>query len=171
MDKKILNDYVVYSSNEIPHFGEDLSTPFNKRVAAIKRMYTFLYKKGILKEVSFEYKDDGKEACFALHVAKLLPYKERMLNSGVEDAPLATETIFCEKYTPCVHCGSVSLSWTMRTYRDNSGCVGRSWECDLCQHINNKYLPPIVNERKQHSAKNAVGTAWNLFYRTGKRVS
>lgn len=125
MGKKILNDFVAYSKKEMPHFGEDLSTSFNKKVAAIKRMYTFLYEKDILKEVSFEYRDDGEEANFALYVKDLLPYKERMLNSGIEDAQLAADIIFDEKYTPCVYCGSVSLSWTMGTYRDNCGCTDR----------------------------------------------
>lgn len=163
--KKVINDYLVYSKKEMPHFGTDLSSDFNKKIASIKRMYTYLYEKGILKEVSFEYKDDGREVFFALYTDNLMPYKEKMLKSGVKDAQMAVELIFSEEYTPCLYCGSSMLSWTMLTYRDNSGCTGKSWECDLCQHINNRYLAPIINAKKENGARAAVSVAWDMFYK------
>ena len=143
--------------------NEDVNSEFNTIVRAINDMYAFLYKQGVLKEKSFVSKDLEDAFYFAVDTSDLEFYREEMLNSGVENAELAVKHIFDENHTECFYCGAITLSWTMSTYRDNCGCVGRSWECCGCEGFHTRDVSKFNQIRKEKSIAEAVKYQWSLF--------
>lgn len=158
---RIIND--LYLKNGARQWGDDTNSEFNTIVRAINDMYAFLYKKGVLKEKSFVQKDFEDAFYFAVDTSDLEFYREEMLNSGVENAELAVKHIFNENHTECFYCGAITLSWTMSTYRDNCGCVGRSWECCGCQLFHTGDVSKFHNVRVKQSVKEAVMYQWTKF--------
>lgn len=144
----------IYSKDKLRLWEFDANSPstrdFNRKITAVNNMYAWLYEKGILENVSFEFKDYSDQTYFAFDTKDLAVYRKEMEISDVKDAALAVQHIFDEEYTPCNFCGAIELTWTMQTYRDVDGCVGRSWENSLVQGLNNKAicdLPYIVAEK------------------------
>ena len=159
---RIINDYHEKESDFV--FDEKImSKEHYDRIRAVREMYAFLYEKGILKEVSFEYRDYSDETIFALDAENLEPYRNEMINSGTYKAELAVKYIFDAKFTPCRFCGGLTLSQPMLTYRDNCGCIGRSWECDLCEYLNVDDLSKISRIKRKKGSKAAVSALWKLI--------
>lgn len=163
---RIIND--EYVKGKVPSWGMDSENEknqeFNKRVKAVHNMYEYLDDKGILKKVSFRYEGDAEGASFSFEADKLLPYKEEMLNSGVEDADIAVENIFYTEFSRCLFCGGIRLRWLMQTYRDTDGCVGRSWECWMCQHLESGDAHEVAEKRREKGSKAAIEYMWDKFY-------
>ena len=129
---------------------------FNRRISAVNRMYGWLYDQGILGKVSFEFKDYSSDTEFALDVRDLIPYRQAMENSGIEDAETAVYYIFDADCTPCHYSGAIELGWTMSTYRNVDGCVGRSWECGLIRGLNTDGIYEVSRVREEKGTKEAV---------------
>ena len=159
---RIINDYHRKQKELV--YDEFMSKEFYDKIKSVREMYAFLYEKGILKEVSFEYRDDAQGTTFALDADKLEPYREEMINSGTYMADLAVYHILDAEYTPCVYCGSLELSWTMMTYRDNCGCIGRSWECGMCKALRGKDLCKVSEVEEEKGVKVAVSKLWDIIY-------
>ena len=152
---RIINDY--YKKNDNLTFDKDfMSEKFYNQIKAVREMYGHLYEKGILKKVSFEYKDEADGTAFAFDAEELEPYRKEMLKSGTYNAELAVNYILDTEYTPCIYCGALELSWTMLTYRDNCGCVGRSWECGMCKTLHAEVLQKINKIKEEKGCKIAV---------------
>lgn len=147
-------------SNE---FNKQNIDDFNKKISAVNNMYGWLYNQGILKKISFEFKDYSDVTYFAFDVEDLKPYRSQMECCGIQDAMLAVEHIFDVKYSPCLFSGAIELGWTMQTYRDNGGCIGKSWECELCKHLDGKSLHEIAKTRKEKGVKEAVKQAFSMY--------
>lgn len=159
--ERIIHD--VYQKNKVSQFGDDPSTPFNTKVRAVNDMYGYLYNKGILKKESFVSKDYPDTFYFAVNTKALKPYREEMLNSGIENAELAVKHIFEEEYKPCVYCGAITLGWLMTTYRDTCGTVGRSWECYGCKVFETANVSKVAEVKRAKGVAEAVKYEWTLF--------
>lgn len=163
---RIISDTYEKGEKHIWDLDKDnpVNQEFNRKIIAVNDMYGWLYKKGILRDVSFEFKDYSDISFFALDVKDLAPYRSEMEQSGVQNASLAVQHIFDEEYTPCLFSGAIQLGWTMRTYRDIDGCVGRSWEIDLIQHLNNSAVHDIlaINNEKFLGVRAAVSKTFEL---------
>lgn len=133
---------------------------FNEKILAVNDMYGWLYEQGILKRISFEFKDYSDVTYFAFDVEDLKPYRSQMERCGIKNAKLAVVHIFDIQYTPCFYSGAIELSWTMQTYRDNGGCAGRSWECELIRHLDNKSAFEIWKTKEEKGVKEAIKQAF-----------
>lgn len=113
----------------------------NERFAACALMYKWLDEQGILKEKAFCYdvvpeqtiqgQHYDKQINFAIDSKDLLAHRDAMLASGVPNAEKAVSAILAEEghiTEPSHLTGATCLTWTMQTYRENAGSVGRSWE-------------------------------------------
>lgn len=159
---RIINDY--YKKQDKLTFDKKfMSEEFYDTRKSVREMYGYLDDKGILKNVSFEYYNDSSETVFAFDAGELEAYRAEMLKSGTYKAELAVKCIFDEEYSQCNYCGAIELSWTMRTYRDNCGCIGRSWECGMCQAFNMKTLVKINEIKETKGVKEAVSALWKLI--------
>lgn len=159
--ERIICDTFIKGEKKI--FGDDPSTPFNQRILAINEMYGWLYNQGILKEVSFEFKDYSDCAYFALDATDLIPYRKVMEESDCKQALDAVSIIFDEEYTPCRYSGAWEIGWMMNTYRDNCGVVGRSWECDMVKHLNNDGAREIEKVKEEKGVKEAVKALFTQY--------
>lgn len=135
---------------------------FNRKIKAVNDMYAWLYGKGILEKISFEFKDYSDSTYFAFDVNDLKPYRTAMENCDVEDAALAVQNIFDAEYTPCLYSGAIELTWPMITYREFDGTTERSWECGLCKHMNSVGVLDVEAVRKTQGVKAAVKLAFEL---------
>lgn len=130
--KRILCDTWFQKKNL---WGNDPGIKLNIRITAVNEMYGWLNQRGLLKSLSFVWQEFVGGVAFGMDVENLLPYKEEMLHSGIKDAELAVREIFDEVYQPCRFCGAIDLSWPMLGYRDEYGCVSRSWEANLVRFL------------------------------------
>lgn len=146
----------TYIKGEKRIWGDDPSTEFNQKIVAVNNLYGWLYEKGILQEAAFEMKDYADVAYFAVDASHLLPYRQQMEASGSPDALLAVRHIFDEYYTPCTYSGAIELGWTMMSYRDVDGCVGRSWECGLIKCLDTEGIYEVANVMDEAGPKEAV---------------
>ena len=55
----------------------------------------------------------------------------------------------------CSFCGCNYLTYFSYTYREYSGCVGRSYECVTCRSFENKEAHDILDVRKKKGVKAA----------------
>ena len=129
---------------------------FNRRILAVNHLYEWLYNNGVLEKVSFWFRDYEDKVYFALDVEALLPYHKNMEHSKVTDAALAVHHIFDEKHRPCRYSGAIQLGWIMATYRDNGGCIGSSWECDLVKMLQTRTVQKVLDIQNKHGVKEAV---------------
>lgn len=158
---RIISDSYIKGEKQI--WGDDPKDAFNQKILAVNNMYGWLYQQGILEKVSFVFKDYAEGTHFALNAKDLEPYRREMEECGAESAALAVHHIFDEEYTPCVYSGAITLGWTMSTYRDVDGCVGRSWECDLIKCLNTEGIYDIANIRDEQGVKAAVVALYSQF--------
>lgn len=158
---RIISDMYVKEDKHI--WGNDPNEEFNKRILAVNEMYGWLYEKGILEKVSFEFRDYEDAAYFALDAKDLMPLRRQMEASGCQNASLATRHIFDESYTPCTYSGAIELGWTMMSYRDVDGCVGRSWECGLVKNLDSEGIYEVARVRDESGVKAAVSALYAQF--------
>lgn len=55
----------------------------------------------------------------------------------------------------CSFCGCLYLTYFSYTYREYSGCVGRSYECITCRSLRNKEAHEVLEIRKKKGVKAA----------------
>lgn len=53
----------------------------------------------------------------------------------------------------CCYCGCYYITYYLYQYRDNCGCVGRSYECISCRNLNNQEAGEIQNISKKMGVK------------------
>lgn len=158
---RILCDSYSKSGKHI--FGDDPNTEFNKQILRINEAYGWLYDKGILERVSFVFKDYKDTTYFALDTNALAPYRKQLEESGLPDASLSANLIFDRYIQPCTYSGAIQLGWTMFSYRDVDGVVGRSWECDLIKALNTDGIYKVAEVMDKDGVKAAVQNLFSLF--------
>lgn len=55
----------------------------------------------------------------------------------------------------CFYCGCYYITYHLYTYRDNGGCIGRSYECISCRNLSNKSVCEIHNVSQKLGVRNA----------------
>lgn len=159
-NKRIICD--CYAKKEKKLLGDDPNTPFNQKIVSVNNMYGWLYKEGILEKVAFELKDYSDCTYFAFDVAALLPFREKMKESGVEGSALAIDYIFDCGHSPCEYCGAITLGYLMQTYRDFDGTVSRGWECLLCEGLASHAVLDVYQVKEEKGIKEAVKAAFDF---------
>ena len=86
---------------------------FSGQITAANAMYGWLYESGKLKDAAFQLRDYSNMTYFALDAQSLLPYREEMLQSGIEGAELAVNLIFDADIKPCEYSGAIQLTAPM----------------------------------------------------------
>ena len=157
---RIISD--CYWKESKPLLGPEPNTEFNQKISAVNAMYGWLYDEGILEKVSFEFKDYSNVSYFALDANDLVPFRTQMESSGLTDAQMAVYAIFDEPCTPCLYSGTIEPGWTMATYRDVDGSVGRSWETNLIQHLNTKGIYEVHDVLAAKGPKSAASAMFGL---------
>lgn len=151
---RIISDILIKDAK--PILGRDPNTNFNQIITAINNMYVWLYNEGFLQKEAFCLKDYADATYFAIDVKDLEKYRKRMEDSNILGTSLAVEHIFDTPHTPCIYSGAIELSWTMKTYRNECGCVSSSWECELVRCLDNEKAYQIADLRKDRGVKAAV---------------
>ena len=159
--QRIICDCYAKKNKEI--FGTKESKEFDRRIVAVNKMYGWLYDRGILKNVSFAWKNYFDATVFAFDAQDLLPHRGEMERSGIEDAELAAKMIFDEPISKCLYSGAIELSWTMETYRDRNGVVSHSWECELIRMMDNSTILEVRQIKEKKGTKKAVKKMFELF--------
>lgn len=153
----------IYRKDAPSLWGDDPNTPLNQKIIAVNNMFGWLYDTGLLRQVSFEFKETPNAVCFAFDAKDLHPHRAEMEASGIDGAAVAVHNIFDENYSPCAYSGVIQVSWPMSTYRDVDGCVGRSWECTLIQGLNTKAIYAVNDIREGEGVKAAVTSLFSHY--------
>ena len=66
------------------------------------------------------------------------------------------EKIMSGKYRHCVQCGCGYLSYMPVTYRRGDGCVGKSFECEVCQEYADHAIPAVSRYARRHGTKDTL---------------
>ena len=153
----------VYQKEHKQLWGDDLNDAFNQKIMAVNNMYGWLKDAGILENISFEFHEQPQSVCFAFDVKDLAPYRDSMEKCGIAGSSLAVRHIFDENYTPCHYSGAIQLGWSMFSYRDVDGYVGRSWECDLIKGLNNNAIYDVQDILTGQGVKAAVQKLFSYY--------
>ena len=95
--------------------------------------------------------------CFVLICICHCFYKlKRISKYFLENSVKLYEKIISGKYRHCACCGCGYLSYIPYTYRNNGGCVGKSFECEICQEYSDEFLCTIMDYSKKHGAKKTL---------------
>ena len=66
------------------------------------------------------------------------------------------EKIMSGKYRHCAQCGCGYLSYIPVTYRRGDGCVGKSFECEVCQEYADEVISSVKNYARKHGTKDTL---------------
>ena len=66
------------------------------------------------------------------------------------------DKIMSGKYRHCSQCGCGYLSYIPVTYRSNSGCVGKSFECEVCQEYADHAIPAVSRHARRYGTKDTL---------------
>ena len=160
MNKIIVDSFIKERTLTVDEY---YTKEFVNRVNAVNAAYGYLYEKGILKKVSFEYLEFDGCVMFALDTDTLLPYREEMEASGFQGMDTACSHIFDQEYTPCLYSGAVELTWTMSTYREFDGTTERSWEIEPCRHMDSDQVLDVLEIRQKQGVCEAVKYIFKLL--------
>ena len=94
---------------------------------------------------------DGK-ILIVFYKKKLKSIKKFIVNENVE----FFNSVMSGKYKHCSKCGCGYMAYQEYTYRDNCGCVGRSYECPVCQEYPDKAVHKISEYAIKHGSKKTI---------------
>ena len=103
-----------------------------------------------VKPIYYENEDGIILIIFYRHKLK------RISKYFLENSVKLYEKIISGKYRHCACCGCGYLSYIPYTYRNNGGCVGKSFECEICQEYSDEFLCTIMDYSKKHGAKKTL---------------
>ena len=66
------------------------------------------------------------------------------------------DKIMTGKYRHCAQCGCGYLSYMPVTYRRGDGCVGKSFECEVCQEYADYAVPVIKKHARKYGTKDTL---------------
>lgn len=98
--------------------------------------------KTALKKAVIDLFEDKKDnfVSVTLDISKI---SKRLLKKCKLDSLLSGK-VYISK---CCYCGCHYITYFPYTYRDNCGCIGRSYECLSCRSLSNKTLSDIIDIR------------------------
>jgi len=66
------------------------------------------------------------------------------------------DKIITGKYRHCAQCGCGYLSYIPVTYRRGDGCVGKSFECEVCQEYADEVILEVSRHAKRYGTKDTL---------------
>ena len=66
------------------------------------------------------------------------------------------DKIMTGKYRHCAQCGCGYLSYMPVTYRRGDGCVGKSFECEVCQEYADEVISSVKSYARKHGTKDTL---------------
>ena len=160
MDLSNLNDLVVldFYVKDGPDLYPAQYSELNNRVQAMHNLYCALYTSGILRNVSFEYREYDDIVYFAFKATDIANFLQNC--SDTDMTSLAIKYITqCPK---CRYTGAIQPGMFMQTYRYNCGCIGKTYECIIAQWLDNEACGMMYHERITSNVENAVKLAFKL---------
>lgn len=113
-------------------------------------MNTIVENKDKLKPLYYE-DDDGK--------ILIVFYKKRLktvTNSFSGENADFLNGVINGNHGHCSKCGCGYLRYFRYTYRDNCGCLGKSYECEVCQGYSDKAVRKIRDYARKRGTKKAL---------------
>lgn len=155
-----------------PSWLKDLPENFRRRRLGTELLYDFMYAHKLLPHKAIwanEYVSKKGGLCmeFSIDTECLEPYKAELLSSPGYISEVARDYLWPEagkEPTPCIYCGAVSIAHGMSGYRDTDGCIGRSWECCFCNHIEYPEVAEISDVRKKAGDRAAQTKIYEIFF-------
>ena len=107
--------------------------------------------KKTLKPLYYE-DDDGKV------LIVLLKRRLKKLQDIICDAKVAEflNELLSGKHPYCSKCGCGYMTYNTYTYRDNCGCLGRSYECEVCQGYSDSAVRQIRDYARKRGTKKTL---------------
>jgi len=128
---------------------------YNKTVNDFKLYNKFMVivdeHKNLLKPLYYE-NDDGKVLMVFLK-RRLKKFKE--IISDVKISELLND-VLNDKHPYCSKCGCGYMTYYTYTYRDNCGCVSRSYECEVCKMYSDKAVRKIRDYARKRGTKKTL---------------
>lgn len=107
--------------------------------------------KNILEPIFHECVDNAEVLVFyGEKLKKLLPHIT--CKKAIEKC----EDIIAGKARHCCRCGSIILDKYFYVYRNNCGCVGRSYECCVCRGLSDSEVHRISEYARKHGTKKTL---------------
>lgn len=105
----------------------------------------------LLKPLYYE-NDNGKV---------MIVFLKRRLKKFIEiigDAKISEllNDILNDKHPYCSKCGCAYMTYHTYTYRDNCGCLGRSYECEVCQGYSDSAVRQIRDYARKRGTKKTL---------------
>lgn len=99
--------------------------------------------------------NEGEGTTLLVFYSHKLKNVSELFKDNPEVYKLYIEAVNGKMHT-CTTCGCRILGPFPYTYRNNCGCVGRSYECYICRQYTNKGTYYIRKYRKKHGSKKTV---------------
>ena len=128
---------------------------YNKTVKDFKLYNKFMDilddHRNLLKPLYYE-NDDGKVLMVFLkrHLKK---FKEIICDVKISEL---LNDVLNDKHPYCSKCGCGYMTYHTYTYRDNCGCVGKSYECEVCQMYSDKAVRKIRDYARKRGTKKTL---------------
>lgn len=152
------NVEVAYNDIVVTDFYSKEPTNTNAYRQAINELYKVLYHTGVLKEISFEYRDYDEHTYFACYKTDLLEMAKAM---NIPTIALAIDAI--EASATCHYTSAIQPGYNMTTYRDVSGCVSRVREVWYTQNLANEACYVLFNELHNNGNRCCIELLFKLM--------
>ena len=127
---------------------------YNPEVERFDKYHTFMkvVVENLKKVAPLYFEEDNGAYLIVFYRRKL----KKLLKLFKDEALEFYEKIMSGKYRHCAQCGCGYLSYMPVTYRSNSGCVGKSFECEVCQEYANEAVVSIKNYARKYGTKDTL---------------
>lgn len=126
-----------------------------------KFMDTLDDRRDLLKPLYYE-NNDGK-VLIVFWKRRLKKFKEIICDVKISEL---LNDILNDKHPYCSKCGCAYMTYHTYTYRDNCGCVSRSYECEVCQMYADKAVRKIRDcARKRGTKKTLLKVLNDKFFK------
>ena len=98
------------------------------------------------------YENDRGKILIVFYKKKLKSVKKFISDRNVK----FFDKVMSGKFRHCSKCGCGYMAYEEYTYRDNCGCVGRSYECPVCQCYSDRTVHKISEYAIKHGSKKTI---------------
>lgn len=159
--ERILMDYYL-KDNILTSIADNNSRAADTTAQIINNVYAWLYQAGILKKISFRYVEYSDMVFFAFDVKDLVPFIKQLQDANIDNVDIAIRLLFYTDLKRCRYSGAHQLLETMETYRDNCGCLGKSYENFMIQDMNNLAVGEIYKVKQDLGIRAAAEKAFDM---------
>ena len=140
-------------------YGGCVNDETRKLLDGLRMLYRVLYDTGILKKISFQYKDYSDIVYFAFDTKDLMEYYKTL---SVMIPNLNALLAYIISHGTCVVCGATQPSSSMMTYRTVDGMTSKRRECWYASELNNEAVAMIRDEKDTNGVEAAVNLAFDM---------